>query len=56
MITIINILQHFLRIPADNDDFRNRGTNWKMLFYFESFKYPAQPVLTFGISGLSESL
>ena len=33
-----------LRIPADNDDFRKRRERiGKMLFYFESFKYPASP-------------
>ena len=44
-LQLSTFLQYFLRIPADNDDFRNRGTNWKMLFYFESFKYPASPHL-----------
>ena len=38
-------MQYFLRIPADNNDFRKRGTNWKMLFYFKSFKYLASPHL-----------
>ena len=49
MITIINILQYFLRIPADNDDFRNRGTNWKMLFYFKSFKSSQSSPLAFQV-------